>query len=230
MTNLPAKKVHQAALLALNPKQTVAILAYLDRGDPAFGNKTRAKVLAGYAESTSGNAVFGTPEMKAALIAMRQGALEDAEHVMEDIRGLAPEAADELMSQLRIGREMEVIDPTDVFGDRLTEADGKWDDNRLRAIAAHNATLAKVMKERREAATLILAYAFGTPEQRLRLVKDRPEDELEKMLGGMSREDFERLGRILFTGEEKGPEREEDIPTIEAEVLEEDQEPEGDKE
>ena len=124
------------------------------------------------------------------------------------------------MAQLRIGREMEMIDPTDVFGDDRNEVADRFDSGRLRAIAAHNATLAKVMKERRAAAETILAYAFGTPEQRVRMTKDSSEDELEAMLGKMSKEDFERLGRILFADAENGPEDGDDqIPVVEAEVL-----------
>ncbi len=218
-TNLPVQV--KDAILSLTPKQEIAVLSYLDRGSPAFGNKTRAKKLAGYGEGTSGNSVFNAPEVQIALRELRSQQLELAGQVMSDIKALSPEAADELMAQLHVGREMEMLDPSVIFGKDFNEATSKVDGDRLRGISAYNATLAKVMKERRAAAETILAYAFGTPEQRVRVAHGETEDEVEAMLGKMSREDFDRLGRILFADAENGPDHEE-IPVIEAEVLDED--------
>ena len=224
MSNLPMKlpdKV-ETALLHLSARARDCVMAYMDRGSPAYGNKSRALREAGYAPSTSATAVFNQPRVMTAIADLRAIGLEASKETMDGIKALAPEASDELMAQLRVGRDLEMIDPTDVFGDELDGVADRHDADRLRSIAAHNATLAKVMKERREAAKIILEYSFGTPEQRVRMTKDTSEDELEAMLGKMSRKDFERLGRILFAETQNGPEDEDDqIPVIEAELLDE---------
>ena len=55
------------------------------------------------------------------------------------------------------------------------------------------------------------------------MTRDDGQTELEKMLGKMSKEDFERLGKILFADAENGPEDKDDqIPVVEAEVVMED--------
>jgi hypothetical protein len=217
-SKLPVKI--KECLLGLTPKQEVAVLSYLDRGSPGFGNKTRAKKIAGYAESTSGTAVFSMPEVQIALRELRTRSLELAEEVMSDIRALAPEAADELMAQLRVGRDMEILDATQIFGKNLTDVSSREDADRLRSVSAYNATVAKLMKERRVTAETILAYGFGTPEQRVRVAHGEPQDELDRMLGSMTKESFERLGSILFGDTKKGPEDEDDlIPVVEAELL-----------
>lgn len=214
---LPART--NAALLALSPKQHAAVMEYLDRGSPAFGNKSVALRLAGYSSGTRGADVFGTEAVQLALTALRERAIELSLTVIEDIKALSPEAKDELMAQLRLGSEMEPIDPTDVFGRDLVEA-GEMDDARLKAINTHNRNLAQFAKERREAARDILAYAEGTPEQRVRVTREAGATELEKMLSSMSREDFERLGKALFGDTKKGPDDEEEIPVAEAEIVE----------
>ncbi len=159
----------ERALLSLSARGRDCVLAYMDRGSPAYGNKTRALRVAGYAQSTSATAVFNQPAMRQAVLDLRAIGLEESKDTMDGIRALAPEASDELMAQLRIGRDLEMVDPVEVFGDALHQVADRHDADRLRAIAAHNATLAKVMKERRAAAETILAYAFGTPEQRVRM-------------------------------------------------------------
>jgi hypothetical protein len=214
---LPART--KEALLALSPKQHVAVIEYLDRGSPAFGNKTVAVQMAGYSEGTKGADVFGAEAVQIALATLRDHAIEMSAHVIEDIKALSPEAKDELMRQLRLGSGMDAIDPTDVFGENLEEAD-EMDDARLKAINTHNRNLAQFAKERREAARDILAYAEGTPEQRVRVTREAGATELEKMLSSMSREDFERLGAALFGETKKGPGDEEEIPEAEAEILE----------
>ncbi len=214
---LPART--KTALLALSPKQYTAILEYLDRGSAAFGNKSVAIQMAGYAEGTKGADVFGAESVQTALAVLREGAMEQSVHVIEDIKALSPEAKDELMRQLRLGSGMDAIDPTDVFGENLAEA-SEEDDARLKAINTHNRNLAQFAKERREAARDILAYAEGTPEQRVRVTREAGATELEKMLSSMSREDFERLGKALFGDTKKGPDHEE-IPVAEAEILDE---------
>jgi hypothetical protein len=214
---LPART--KEALLALSQKQYTAVLEYLDRGSPAFGNKSVALKMAGYAKGTRGADVFGTEAVQLALTALREEAIAISQHVIEDIKALSPEAKDELMAQLRLGGGMEPIDPTDVFGENLEEA-GEMDDARLKAINTHNRNLAQFAKERREAARDILAYAEGTPEQRVRVTREAGATELEKMLSSMSREDFERLGKALFGETKKGSDHEE-IPVAEAEIVEE---------
>ncbi len=215
---LPART--KDALLALSPKQYTAILEYLDRGSAAFGNKSVAIKMAGYAEGTKGADVFGAESVQYALAVLREVAMEESVHVIEDIKALSPEAKDELMRQLRLGSEMDAIDPTDVFGENLAEASSEADDARLKAINTHNRNLAQFAKERREAARDILAYAEGTPEQRVRVTREAGATELEKMLSSMSREDFERLGKALFGDTKKGP-SEEEIPLAEAEIIDE---------
>ena len=204
------------ALLALSQKQYTAVMEYLDRGSPAFGNKSVALKMAGYAPGTRGTDVFGTEAVQFALTALRERAIELSLTVIEDIKALSPEAKDELMAQLRLGGGMEPIDPTQIFGDNLAEA-SEEDDARLKAINTHNRNLAQFAKERREAARDILAYAEGTPEQRVRVTREAGATELEKMLSSMSRDDFERLGKALFGETKKSPD---DIPVAEAEVIE----------
>jgi phage terminase small subunit len=215
-----ARKKAHAALLALTPKQYTAVTEYLDRGGTAFGNKTKAMKLAGYGSGTRCTDVFGTPRVEEALDAIREQAITVSVNVIEEIKALSPEAKDELMRQLTLGEGLEPIDPTDVFGPELEQVQGRDDEARLKAINAHNRNLAQIAKERREAARDILAYAEGTPEQRIRVNRESSASELERKLSELSQEDFERLGRALFVGRKNGPDHE-DIPVIEAEIIDE---------
>jgi hypothetical protein len=213
------KRVH-AALSELTPKQYTAVMEYHDRNSPGFGNKSKSMKMAGYGGGIRSTDVFGRPKVLAAMEAIREFSLGLSLSVIEDIKALSPEAKDELMRQLRLGEGLEPVDPMEIFGSDLEELKGRDDAERLKGINQHNRNIAQLAKERREAARDILAYAEGTPEQRVRVTRESGASELEKMLSSLSKEDFERLGQALFAHTENGPDHE-DIPVIEAEIIDE---------
>lgn len=193
------------ALMNLTPKQAAAVRAYTTRTSPGYGHKAKSKRLAGYSEKTATYQVFSHEDVKHAIRQIREWQLEEAETVLEEIRAVAPEAKDEIVSQLNLGKSLDIIDPRDIFGSGLEEVEGKDDHARLQEINKHNRVVAKFAKERREAAELLLAYAEGTPEQRMHVTRGTEKTKLEEILEGLPKDEFDEVGKILF-GEEGWPE------------------------
>lgn len=202
------------ALEALDPRQTEALLAYIDFNSDTFGNRSGSARKVG-----ASPAIFQTTAMENALASVRSAQLAEARHTIQELQAAAPLAADEIKSQLAIGKELKTIDPQSIFGAELEKVSGKDDKNRLREISRHNQTVAKLMQERRKVAELILAYAEGTPEQRLKVTRNADRSDLEAMLDRLTPEEFEDLGKALFGQDhgENGDEGDSENPVIDAE-------------
>lgn len=186
------------AILDLSPKQAAAVRLYTQRGSPGYGNKAKSCRLAGYSENTKPYKVFSRQDVRHALKLIRELQADHAKEVMEEIAALAPDATEELKSQLELGRALDIIDPRHIWGDDLANLTDPEDESRLKEINRHNRNIAHLAKERRAAAETLLAYAEGTPEQRMRVTREADQDDLMEMLLEMDREEFERVGKILL--------------------------------
>lgn len=185
------------SILNLNPRQAAAVRLYTQRGGPGYGNKAKSCRLAGYSDNTDPAQVFNQPGVKNALSAIREMQAEHAKGVMMDIAALAPDAKEELQSQLELGRGLDIIDPRDIFGDSLENLSAD-NEARLKEINRHNRNMAHLAKERRAAAETLLAYSEGTPEQRVRMTKEADDDDVMRLLMQLSDEEFEEMGKRLF--------------------------------
>jgi hypothetical protein len=202
--NVPASEVLP---VNLTPLMQEAVRLYLDPLMPTFGNKAAACRAAGYTGRNPGEALDSSAAREEIERVMAQRA-EWGKKIGEYLGDFAWDAARELVSQLSIGRSLEIIDPREVLTREVlnqVEIDpdtneativgrglSKEEIEQVKQVNKHNMVVIHAAKERREAARLLIAYKIGTPEHRVRVTSEK---ELPDVFD-LSKLDAEQLGQV----------------------------------
>ena len=192
---------------------------FMDPTSRGFGQSGLAAELAGYTNRASGSEMLRRPDIQAGMLAIDNARLEKSRNAMDYLRTFDQAAAEELVDQVFLGKDLELIDPQcdEALGKNMKGIDDKVTAMKAREINKHNQNITSLARERRAALELLLAYQFGRPQQSMHVTKEEvasvlPMDEL-------SDDALRELqGQIQMMREEKEVK---EIPVIVAEVLEE---------
>jgi hypothetical protein len=160
------------------PAAREAIRLYTDPLLPTFGKKKASAGKAGF-ESP---AVFERLAVKEEIKRILAERAEASNDVVKYLSTYTMDAARELVSQLSVGRELEIMEVEFELGDKHAVAQVR-----------HNKTVLDAAKERRAAAVELIRYQIGTPEQRIRVTKEEEPTPLDDL----SDDQLEELGSAI---------------------------------
>lgn len=205
--------VELSPLDKLDPRYRRAVVLYLDPGSPTtFGKKGASAEAAGIKGRTS-TKLFSRPDVIEAMVWINAQRDEEAKDVAVVVERFTPSMVMEIASQIGIGRELEIHDPSDllhkevepIMGVKINK-DGStqevlvgWDDGHLKQakeMTSHNRAVAALMKERREAGKMFWQYSMGMPQQRVELDRKKAHQGAE-MLAGMDNDEIADLYKSL---------------------------------
>lgn len=195
----------------LTPLMHEAVRLYLDPLMPTFSNKAAACRAAGYTGRNPGEALDSDAARAEIERVMAQRA-EYGKKVGEYLGEYAWDAARELVSQLSLGRGLEIIDPREVLTrEVLNQAEidpdsgevtivgkglSKEEIEQVKQVNKANMVVVHAAKERREAAKLLIAYKIGTPEHRVHVRTDKELPDAFD-LSQLDSSALEHLGRLV---------------------------------
>lgn len=214
----------------LTQMEREAVRAYTDPLLPTFGNKRGACRAAGYSVG-SGVAyeVFGRDRVQAEIERIEEARVEHGRRLMELIDQYGEAYVRGLLEQMSFGKDLDPVDIESVFGDDFedfgmdskghsTEGRRELHEGKAKAINAHNRNAIRAAKVRREAIEKLLAYAAGTPEQRIAVTNRRGAPE-GVPLEAWDKEELELLEESLDEERRRRGIEEQSKKAIEAEVI-----------
>ena len=188
---------------------------YLDPTSKGFYRPSVSAKLIGRSNCFGSNALR-RPDVQAYIKEVEGSRQEESKDVMRYLRTFDQRAAEELVSQMFLGKDLEMIDPQckEALGKHMRKIDDKVTAMRAREINKHNQNVTSMARERRAALELLLAYQFGRPQQSMHVTKEEKVSLLD-----MSALSDEALREIQDGIQQYRDDKE--IPVIEAELLEE---------
>jgi hypothetical protein len=199
-----------------------AVRHYTDPLLPTWGNKRASAEAAGYSNpEDKAYEVFGRERVQNELQRVEEERVKRGEDLMRMVDKYAEDYVRALIKGASFGKDLEAINIEEVFGENLDTFDHeKGDDEKAKAINAHNRNAVSAARERRRAIEKLLAYAAGTPEQRIAVTQRRGAPE------GVPLEDWEpdelkMLEQALEEEKQARLQEEESKGAIEAHVIEE---------
>jgi hypothetical protein len=192
---LPRSTRVMDAIGVLKPAEREFVRLYTDPTGPAFSNASEAARRAGFS-ADSGWALSKRAVIMEAVQAIAEEREQAGKQVERFIGGYTLDAAKELVRQLGAGTELRLMDPTEHLEISPGKTLQRGDSAKLKEINNHNRNVLSAMRERREAAKLLVAYEIGTPEQRLKVTNEKALPDVVD-LTAMSDEELRGLGQML---------------------------------
>ena len=189
----------------LDPKQRLAVEMYTNPlFGQTFGNKQASAVAAGYKGKNASEAL-NTQVAQRAIQWIEEKRDESGTAVADYMSRYAFDAARKLIKQIGMDDGLEIKPMPEGLLDKPAtpivgvDKNGNekvlgYDDGHLKqakAISDHNKAVGNVMREVRQALQMVLAYHLGTPEQKVRVAREREQDDpldLGKMTAAELRE------------------------------------------
>ena len=194
----------------LDPRQRLAVELYTNPlFGKTFGRKQASCVAAGY-EGGNAYMALNRESTQRAIQWVQDQRDENGEAVAQHLSRYAIDAAHKLVKQLGMDEGLEIHPMPEGILDKKPEPimgldkDGNeillgYDDSHLKqakAIADHNKATANVAREVRQAIQLVLAYHMGTPEQKVRVAREKEaQDPLD--LGKMTAAELRELAQAV---------------------------------
>ena len=216
----------------LDPRQRTAVELYTNPlMGRTFGSKQAACIAAGY-EGKNAYQALNRKDAVAAIQWVQDQRDEAGAQVADLISRHAIDAAHKLVRQIGmddgielhpmpeglLDKEVEPIMGVDKDGNEVFLGYNEGHLKQAKAITDHNKATANVMREVRGALQMILAYHLGTPEQKIRVAREREaQDPLD--LGKATAEELRELAiavRSAMDDKAPSPKVEEDGAVVEA--------------